>query len=60
MKNLNQFAGQVCLSINEMRSTRGGEKQLIECTLRSDEQGSYWHMVYSDGSVEDVACNWIC
>ncbi len=55
MKNLNQFTE---LLTKEMQNVRGGSVYIVSQFLMNDSQGTYIHVVWSDGSWADLPVNW--
>lgn len=53
MKRINQLPQTSQLTTNQMNEIRGG-KQIIDVVLKSNSNGTYYKITYSDGSYDVV------
>jgi len=53
MKRINNLAQTSQLTTTEMKEIRGG-KQIISVVLKSNSNGTYYKITYSDGSYDVV------
>lgn len=57
MKKISHFSKSDCISTKEMRNIKGGKK-IIQQYLNRDSEGSYWTLVYDDGTTEFIPLSW--
>lgn len=59
--DVKKFVGEVqVLTSREMQTVSGGEedKKILSIQLKSDGMGTYWEIIYTDGTVETIDHTW--